>query len=206
MTAQQKYASRVEAARLPVSRLVAVAVVGLLVVASPMDRPEAVEEGLRALGLMLAAIGTVGRLWCSVYIGGRKTCELVTAGPYGLCRNPLYLFSFIGATGVALTSQSTLIFSLVTLFLALYYPGVIRSEEAKLRVVHGAAFDQYLAVTPVLIPRRLRLRQEAPRLVDVALFRQHALEAIWFVWAVALVTLLQVLHEVALLPTLFRLP
>jgi len=58
-----------------------------------------------AAGILLAGVGALGRLWCSLYIGGRKTHELVSAGPYGWCRNPLYLFSLIGALGVGLSTR-----------------------------------------------------------------------------------------------------
>src|SRR6476660_1715925 len=34
--------------------------------------------------------GTALRLWATGYVGGRKRRELVTEGPYSLCRNPLY--------------------------------------------------------------------------------------------------------------------
>lgn len=205
MTAQQKYVSWVEAARLPVSRLVAFSVIGMLLVAQPVERPEALEEGLRALGIFLAAIGAFGRQWCSVYIGGRKTRELVTTGPYSLCRNPLYLFSFIGAAGVALTSHSLTMFLVVTAFLFVYYPGVIRSEEVKLRAAHGDAFARYCATTPALWPRRLRLVGEAPQQVDGELFRKHTLEAVWFVWAVGVILLIEVMHELDVLPSLFSI-
>lgn len=33
------------------------------------------------IGLALVVIAVVGRAWCSLYIGGRKAAELVTAGP-----------------------------------------------------------------------------------------------------------------------------
>jgi protein-S-isoprenylcysteine O-methyltransferase Ste14 len=205
MAAAPKYASRLEAARLPVSRVVAFAVVASLLLARPLERPELIEQSLRVLGLALAAVGAVGRQWCSIYIGGRKTRELVTAGPYSCCRNPLYLFSFIGAAGVALATHSFAILAVVMAFLWLYYPGVIRSEEGKLHLLHGEAFTRYRAATPALWPRRWRLRDEAPQQVDGALFRKHALEAMWFVWAVGLVLVVESLHEAELLPNLFSL-
>lgn len=47
---------------------------------------------LTGLGLILVSVAACGRLWCMLYIAGYKTQKLVTAGPYSLCRNPLYLF------------------------------------------------------------------------------------------------------------------
>jgi protein-S-isoprenylcysteine O-methyltransferase Ste14 len=44
----------------------------------------------------LAAMIASHRLWCSLYISGYKNSQLITSGPYSLCRNPLYFFSFVG--------------------------------------------------------------------------------------------------------------
>lgn len=200
-----KYMSRIEAVRLPVSRLVALFMVILLFIAKPQDLPEPVENLLLAIGLALAGLGAFGRLWCSVYIAGRKTRELVTEGPYSLCRNPLYLFSLIGALGVALTTHSLTIFLLVAVFFLLYYPGVIHSEEAKMRLLHGVSFERYCAATPAFLPRHLSLQGETFRLVDVRLFRTHMSEAIWFIFVIALLALLNILHESGILPTLLTI-
>lgn len=48
-----------------------------------------------ALGLFLAAIAAMARIWCAVYIEGHKTKTIITMGPYSMCRNPRYLFSRI---------------------------------------------------------------------------------------------------------------
>lgn len=59
-------------------------------------RPE-LEHPVEHLGLIAIMICIFGRASCSLYIGGRKKQEIVSNGPYSLCRNPLYVFSFIGA-------------------------------------------------------------------------------------------------------------
>jgi len=46
-------------------------------------------EAVEGAGLALIAAAIVGRAWCTLYIGGRKLHELVTAGPYSISRNPL---------------------------------------------------------------------------------------------------------------------
>ena len=58
------------------------------------------------IGIILVGIASFGRLWCSLYIAGYKTDNLVTEGPYSMCRNPLYFFSFIGALGVGFASET----------------------------------------------------------------------------------------------------
>ena len=60
------------------------------------------------LGAILVGIASLGRLWCSLYIAGYKTKQLVTEGPYSMSRHPLYFFSLIGAIGVGLSSETLL--------------------------------------------------------------------------------------------------
>lgn len=47
------------------------------------------EHPVEHLGLVAIMVCVLGRAWCSLYIGGRKTQEIVASGPYSLCRNPL---------------------------------------------------------------------------------------------------------------------
>jgi len=83
---------------------------------------------LLVLGYALTGVGVIGRVWCLSYIAGHKTADLVTDGPYSLCRNPLYFFSLLGAVGVGLGS-STLTFPLLVMVgFAIYYPAVIKAE------------------------------------------------------------------------------
>ena len=55
-----------------------------------------IEHILWFFGWLFVGIGVMGRIWCSLYISGFKNAKLVTEGPYSLCRNPLYLFSYLG--------------------------------------------------------------------------------------------------------------
>ena len=90
--------------RIFVSRIAAVVLAGLMLTAHsawsdahPVWAAVATVVGLAGTGAACA-----GRLWCSVYIAGKKNRELVKVGPYSVCRNPLYFFSLVGAIGAAL--------------------------------------------------------------------------------------------------------
>ena len=65
-----------------------------------------IEESLMLLACFMAGIGAFGRIWCSLYIAGYKNNVLVIAGPYSMCRNPLYFLSFIGGIGVACATET----------------------------------------------------------------------------------------------------
>src|SRR3954469_23981622 len=69
-------------------------------------------------GFLLVALACLGRLWCSVFIAGHKDESLVTTGPYGRLRHPLYACSMLGALGLGLTSRSWMLCVIVVVLIA----------------------------------------------------------------------------------------
>lgn len=160
---------------------------------------------LFGVGLVLVAVASSGRTWCSLYLSGRKDAELTTEGPYSLCRNPLYFFSALGAVGVGLCTK-TLFFPLLFLVVfALYYPGIIRREEGRLQALFGASFEAYRASTPRFFPSWRRLREPARWSVDPARFRRHLIDDTMFIWVAALLPLFEGLRQGGWLPRLLHL-
>ena len=133
-------------------RLVAVylLVAGMVVVARPT--PESVN-----LGLIFVALGEGIRIWAAGHL--RKTVELVTSGPYRYTRNPLYLGRLLIFTGLCImASMPPYMANLVLLalgyivFFAYYLPRKERVEPARLREVHGPAYEHYYESVPALVP------------------------------------------------------
>lgn len=88
-----------------------------------------------AWGLLAACIGL--RFWATLYIGGRKEKELVTTGPYSLCRNPLYRGSLCAALSMALFLNSFTLLFAVILVAAAYSRLVILFGETRLEETFG---------------------------------------------------------------------
>jgi protein-S-isoprenylcysteine O-methyltransferase Ste14 len=133
--------------------LIGLGALGLLFVASTWPDDQTVHEVLETIGLVAIVVCIAGRAWCILYIGGRKTNELVTLGPYSVSRNPLYLFSFLGAFGVGLQSGSlTVGLICLAIALAVFVPVVIR-EEKVLAEHFGEPFAAYCQRTPRFGPR-----------------------------------------------------
>jgi hypothetical protein len=104
--------------------------------------------------MLLSLLLVVPGVWLRAYAAGyvRKNAELTFTGPYAYTRNPLYLGSMLIAFGFAAAAGSwVILIALTTLFAAIYIP-TIHSEEAYLRD-HFAAFDDYAARVPRLLPR-----------------------------------------------------
>jgi protein-S-isoprenylcysteine O-methyltransferase Ste14 len=79
--------------------------------------------------------------------------QLITAGPYGLVRHPIYtgLLGLTLATALVISAWPA-----IPLFLAIYLAGTairVRSEERLLRAGLGAQFDAYASRVPALLPR-----------------------------------------------------
>ncbi len=121
-------------------------------------------------GLLLTLLGEGLRLWALGYTGQPTRSqdlvapELVTAGPYSVVRNPLYLGNVLNALGVTLAAigghgphVGALLFFGSILSLAAVYGACISVEEDFLLEKFGEEYRGYRARVPTLVPRRLRL-------------------------------------------------
>jgi len=156
-------------------------------------------------GIVLAAIASLGRLWCSVYIAGYKTNHLVTQGPYSMCRNPLYFFSLLGALGVGFASETLLIPLLILVAFVLYYPSVIKSEEANLMRLHKSEFEIYLKKIPCFFPKISLLNEPAEYTVKPKKFKIQIFDALWFVWLIGIIEIIEELHNLGFLLTIIKI-
>jgi len=128
--------------------------------------------------LVLAAV--LGRLWCAVYIAGRKNAELCALGPYSLCRNPLYLFSSLGVAGIVLATHHAMLAAGAWVVFWAYHWGVICGEEARLDSLFGPSFADYCARVPRLWPRWRGYTDAATITVGLRPLRRSFTEVAWF--------------------------
>jgi protein-S-isoprenylcysteine O-methyltransferase Ste14 len=103
-------------------------------------------------GTMAILIAIAGRGWSLFYIGGRKNAELVTSGPYSICRNPLYFFSLVGIAGVGAQTGSLLSMTMLLIAAYLAFDMAMRGEETYLAGRYGERFEAYAKTTPRLWP------------------------------------------------------
>ncbi len=190
--------------------VLAVGLVGLLaamlVTSSTWVLSGPIHEAIELIGFFFIMVCILGRTWCTLYVGGRKMSSLVQHGPYSLSRNPLYLFSIVGAAGVGLTSGSLTVGFLLALAVFLVFDRVIRHEEHFLHDAFGTAYGDYSRRVPRWWPRfsawaDLERVEARPRLMLIT-FRDACL----FLLAVPLLESIEWLQVSHLLPVLLQVP
>jgi hypothetical protein len=151
-------------------------------------------------------LAALGRLWCSVFIAGRKDRELVTTGPYSALRHPLYALSMLGLLGVGLASASLAITAALLATFAMLYRRAARAEDALLAGLHGAAFQRYRATVPAFLPRRIP--SAPPESLEVAprVLWKAFLDAGSLLGYALLLRLADALQLAGATPTWFHLP
>ncbi len=195
----------IERLRIHISRIFVVLLIIIISVSTSYWEDSILSGLLFAFGITLAGIASLGRLWCSLYIGGYKTDSLITEGPYSMCRNPLYFFSFIGAMGVGFASETFLIPFLITLAFTIYYPLVIKSEEMELKKLHGSEFSAYFDNVPSFFPKISYLKEPEEYIVKPIVFRKHIFDALWFIWLIGILEIIEKLRAVDIIPTVFKM-
>ena len=106
---------------------------------------------LAAVGLVIGLAGALVRLYASGFIV--KNQELATDGAYRFVRHPLYTGNILLVLGFALAGSRWWSIPLALFFFWFYYPTAIEYEDRKLRRLFGAAWEEWSARTPALVPR-----------------------------------------------------
>jgi protein-S-isoprenylcysteine O-methyltransferase Ste14 len=115
-----------------------------------------------AVGLFITVLGEVIRFW-GVAIAGTETrttgepgaTNLITDGPFGYVRNPLYVGNILMYTGFGVMSNALMPWlPIVALaYFVFQYAMIISREEQHLRQAFGDEYARYLQNVPRFIPR-----------------------------------------------------
>jgi protein-S-isoprenylcysteine O-methyltransferase Ste14 len=165
-----------------------------------------VHRGIQWTGLMLILVCIFGRTWCTLYIGGMKLRALVTKGPYSVVRNPLYLFTLLGAGGIGALSGSVSMAALCIAFAALVFASVVRREEEFLLATFPHEYPAYVARVPRLLPRFSAWQQADQLIVKPRLVHRTFFDACLFLIAVPLIGIKALARDFLWLPILLYLP
>ena len=166
---------------------------------------ELTHERIETLGLALLFVGIGGRLWATLYIGGRKAAELVSTGPYSVTRNPLYLFSTIAAGGVGAQTGSYVVAALFMALCAIAFHLVALREERHLTANLGDEYVAYLGRVPRFFPNPLLYRDDTEVTFRTGRLRTALLDGLVFFAAIPVLEGIETAQESGLVPVLLSL-
>ena len=144
---------------------------------------------LELIGYILLVLSATGRIWCLVFISGRKNQTIVDTGPYSIVRNPLYVFNLIAVLGFGLAVGRPILAVLLTIGFIVFYREAVAKEEEHLIATFGEMFTKYAASTPRWLPRFENYHEPDRVLVDPFIFRRGIIDAglilaLFFAWKI----------------------
>lgn len=205
MTADEDLGRFQRRRRIALAVLIAVIFISLLFVGTSTQVPESFHEHMEQVGIILIVAAILGRMWCTLYIGGRKSAEIVSGGPYSITRNPLYVFSSVGAAGIGAMSGSIIVavaFAIITAAAFLY---VIKVEEAYLERAFGEPYRVYMARVPRFFPNPRLFRENDLLTVRPQLLYRTFTDGLVFVVAYPFFEMVEYLQNAGVVPVLLRL-
>ncbi len=160
---------------------------------------------IESAGYLLLMAGVGLRLWSTLYIGARKSRELIRHGPYSMCRNPLYLGTCAIITGVALLFCNPI---MLLAILLLFVPATLMTiamEERHLEGIFAEQYRDYCREVPRLRPS-LRHYAGLDKLeVSTRIIARAAIETSGILLVPLLEEVIQALHSHHWLPALWTL-
>jgi len=161
---------------------------------------------MEASGFIFLLAGLLIRIWCTFYIGGQKSKELITNGPYSLCRNPLYIGTFILAIGVGLSFENLIMLALVPAIILPVHMIVIRMEETHLERIFSEQYRMYRQKVPRFWPNLSNYNSPDPLTVNVNAIRRITMDTVGILLLPWIEDLLEVLHHNEVIPVLWYFP
>jgi len=206
-TKKKAIISVIAESRVIVSRIFGFTVLMLLVFTGHSFSQNGITDMLFEIcGLFLLSVCSFGRLWALMYISGNKKRQLIIDGPYSMVRNPLYVFSLVGALGIGLASENVLVLALIAVFYSFYYPFTILAEEKKLIKKFGQAYLEYMKKTPRFLPKLSLHKEPAIYTVKARSFAKNFVTGMWFVWIFMLIHFVERLQDLGFIPVIARFP
>ncbi|MCG9132855.1 isoprenylcysteine carboxylmethyltransferase family protein [Candidatus Poribacteria bacterium] len=122
-----------------------------------------------AIGVPFIVVGEFLRIWAVGYAGASTRArtlgaarDLVTTGPYGYVRNPLYLGNFLLSLGVCLVANVYWLVAVLIVGYFFQYLPIIALEEAYLLESCGSVYQVYREQVPRFIPQFYSYPEASP--------------------------------------------
>lgn len=167
-----------------------------------------VHSVMESIGFFLITLGAFGRMWAALYIAGRKGKQLVTTGPYSICRNPLYFFNVLMGLGmIAAFENLLLIFPFALFYLGSYFFTIL-AEERDLTERFGAEYEDYRKRVPRFFPVLWKYRRGSDAEGWLVISEPRVLKSLFesglFVLLIAVTEIVEDLYTYGILPIVFK--
>lgn len=188
--------------RLFVVQLLSIAAIATLLLSRPAwNEDRTFHEFIEMTGLAFVLVCIFGRLWSILYVGSRKNNELVTNGPYSITRNPLYLFSTIGAAGVGMMFGSIIVATTMGGVTYLVFRMTARKEAAFLQYKFPTQYASYAARTPLFWPNPRLYRDTGETAFSPKALKKTFIDALYFLAIFPAIEGIEYLQTTGHLPT-----
>lgn len=192
--------------RLKLIQIVVVLVCGLILVSEPVvPNTSLAHAAIEGIGFTFVLACVAGRLWSILYIGGRKNDELIDIGPFSMTRNPLYLFSTLGAVGVGLMFGSFVVALTLGIGAYLIFRSTGNREARHLRSLFGTAYEAYELSTPRFWPNPYLYKDRPQWLFTPSALQKTFRDGFFFLAIFPAVELLELLQGSGVMPVVFRI-
>lgn len=192
--------------RLYALRSFGLAMAVLILIGDPVWRDHPIiQKSIQFIGAALVIGAVLGRLWSTLYIGGRKNITLMTKGPYSITRNPLYFFSTVGSVGAGLVFGSLTLGALTGAAVGVILYATSRGEAALLHTHFGSSYEQYARQVPLFWPQPCRYKEANDTTFDPQALKRALGDTILFLLVIPFAGAVDLLRHSGLLPRLIML-
>lgn len=158
-------------------RLLAVFLVAyLFYVPNPWPIHASTAVDLMVAGILLMFTGIMGRIFCTLSIGGFKDRVVVQTELYSVSRNPLYFSSFLMSIGIGLLFvRLDFTILIITAFLVIFVP-MMRNEARVLREKFQD-YVEYEQRVPLFFPKISLWRERDHYQINFRLLKRTLMES-----------------------------
>lgn len=182
--------------RINILRALSVAFVLLALAIEPaFESGTAIALLIHTVGSLLLFFGVLGRLWCTLYIGGRKNLDVIDTGPYSICRHPLYFFSSVSTLGFGLLLGSIVVALVIFSIVSLVLMKTASDEECFLQGALGASYMNYSRTVPRFFPKARLFTTGAIVNTNVSVLKTNFMDGLVFLSLLPLATMLSIIRD-----------
>ena len=192
--------------RIVILRLLILPAAFLVVFVGPSwQRDSMLAYWVEFIGYIIVILGLWIRMWATLYIGQRKSKQLITEGPYSICRNPLYWGTFLIAFGAGLCFESIPLAIFALVVMVPVHILVAKAEEKHLEEIFGEEYEKYKHTIPAFMPSLKHYQKRSDITVSTRAMRRVAIETAFVLLLPEIEDIVELLQGHGVIPVLWRL-